>query len=138
MAEELRWEVLAGGTADADTGDDTDTQFQNKSDDVLHIREIMYAHRISTMAPNESGLIELCKAPALMTNTDKSNFYTLPVRLGGRPTGASPADGAAFANGVRKYAKGQLTLEPNESLFVNTEKSSGGALTYTWVVGFHY
>lgn len=139
MAEELRWHMLAGTTPDTDTGDDADAQFENSADKICHIREIQISCRLKTATCDEYANVEVSKAPGGdQMAVNGSNFYTLPVRLVAPPAGATPVDGGVFYNGVRKYAKGQVTLEPNESLFVNTLKSAGGHLEYTFEIGFHY
>ena len=128
MAQELRHEHLYDTVADGTTSADAGAEFRNDSAGMVHIRAIVISGTLSTAAPNESASIEVSKAPVYQGATANSPFYSRRVHALGPPTGATPADGGVNATFIDKYGRGQLTLEPNESLFLNTSKSSGGTV----------
>lgn len=137
MAEELRWEnlVVSGNSADADNA----ASFTNNASKTLHIRTISYHHTFTTMAPNERIDVEISKAPSKQMDLNASTFFVYDQGYIGPPTGATPADGGASIQGHRNFAKGQLTLEPGESLHVNADNSGSGPLgNFRYRLGYHY
>ncbi len=133
---ELRWEVIFHTTS-------TDAynaaqEFRNETSRILHIRRIRQAVACQVMAPGEITEVELSKAPVIQMNTDESPFFTVPVRLVGPVTGATPADGGRDFNGESLYGRGHLTLEPNESLFLNGSQSADLTTTSTHVLGYEF
>lgn len=140
FAVELRWEVLNVQTADGTTSANSAAEFRNDSSRTMHIRIITVTMQLDTAANDETGLIEISKSPTLAINTNNNVFYTWPTFLGvsGGTTGAALDDVSFFENKVIKYGKGQLTLEPNESLFVNVSKSSGGTVQSRYVIGYQF
>lgn len=135
---ELRWEVMQDtvndGTAVANAG----AEFRNETSAMIHIRRIRAACLLSAAAPGEASTIELSKAPVFQSNTDESPFFTYPVQLAIPATGATPADGDAAENEESLYGRGHLTLEPNESLFLNTNKTAGGQSVGRFVLGYEF
>lgn len=140
MAEELRWENLFDTGGDGTTTISAGAEFRNDSSRMLHIRSIDWAHQYSGAENNEVALVELSKSPVLSANTNNNVFYTVIQNLGvtGGTTGAALDDVSVTTTGGRKYGRGQLTLEPNESLFVNATKSTGGQVNIHYVIGYHY
>ncbi len=140
MGSELRFEALVGNVADATTQSNSVSEFRNDSSRTLHIRDIRWTHIYATHEAEESGLIEISKSPTVASLVNNGVFFSLPVRCGGlgATTGAAVDDQSSPTNGGWKYGRGQLTLEPNESLFVNCIKSSGGIMSYDWIIGYHY
>lgn len=139
MAEELRWETLApaGTTTDANSS----SEFRNDSSRDIHIRELNWACELRTGANDESGVFELSKSPVIASATNNGVFFIKPIALGvsGGTTGSGADDVFFFANGQSKYAKGQLTLEPGESLFTNENIISGTPnMVNRWVLGYHF
>ncbi len=133
---ELRWEVIYHTTG-------TDAynaaqEFRNETSRILHLRRIARSIGTQVMAPNEISEVELSKAPVIQMNTDESPFYTLPARLVGGGTGATPADGGQHLNDETLYGRGHLTLEPNESLFLNGAQSADVTTTSTFVLGYEF
>jgi len=123
MAEELRWENLTvgSGTVAFSAG----AEFRNDSSRFIHIREISYAHLLTTAAPNESVTVQISKSPVVTTGASNNPFYAWTQRMASKTDVA--LDSAMEFNGGRKWAKGQLVLEPGESLFVNAAVVAGAA-----------
>lgn len=138
MAEELRWESLIVTTADGTTANNAAAEFRNDSSDTIHIRRIEHNMAITGAAPDEGGTSEISKAPTYQGSTNNGVFYRSLLRSGAPPTGATPVDGRSEMTRTDLFPRGQLTLEPNESLFLNHSKTSGGALTTDAIIGYHY
>ncbi len=139
MAEELRWEVLSPASATTDTS--SAAEFRNDSSRIIHVREINWAHFLLTGANDEGGVIEISKSPVIASATNNNVFFVLAQSLFvNAGTTGSGADDVAFAeNGGRKWAKGQLTLEPGESLYINYNIIAGTpTLQANFVVGYHF
>ncbi len=139
MAEELRWETLApsGTTADANSS----SEFRNDSSVDIMIREVSWANELRTGANDESGVFELSKSPVIASANNNGVFFGIFIAVGiSAGTIGSGADDVEFAeNGHRKYASGQLTLEPGESLFTNENIISGTpTMAARWVIGYHF
>lgn len=139
MAEELRWETLApaGTTADANAS----SEFRNDSSRDIHIREVSWANELRTAANDESGVFELSKSPVIASANNNGVFFLIAIAIGvsGGTTGAALDDVEWVQNGHRKYAKGQLTLEPGESLFTNENIISGTpTMVGRWILGYHF
>jgi len=133
---ELRWEVMHDVVADGTTTANAAQEFRNETSRLLHIRRIRWAHTFSGAGPNEGGGTELSKAPVLQSGTDESPFYTLPIQF--HVNTAVALDSGITENGEVLYGRGHLTLEPNESLFNNSSKTSGGSLTARWILGYEF
>lgn len=133
---ELRWEVMNDTVADGTTAANAAQEFRNETSRTLHIRRISWAHRVATAGPNEAAATELSKAPVFQMATDESPFFTLPVDIVMETDVA--LDSGKSQNGERLYGRGHLTLEPNESLFNNTAKTSGGILSARWVIAYEF
>lgn len=140
MARELRHEILTGTTDDADVGDDADSEFRNDSAGMIHIRRIHAVISLATAQADESARMEVSKAPTLQMLTQNSPFFSYPMEVvsEGATTGAAVDDAAWAKNYSSAWGKGQLTLEPNESLFINTAKTSGGQLKYTILIEYEF
>ena len=119
MAEELRWESLIAG--DGTVVFSAGAEFRNDSSVFIHIREITYAHAIETAANDEGISVQVSKSPVTTLGTSNNPFFAWTQKLGcsGGTLGSGADDVRWTINGGRKWAKGQLTLEPGESLFVN-------------------
>lgn len=140
MADELRWETLAGTIADGTTASNSAAEFRNDASRLLHIRTILYDHLFNTAANDERGTAEISKSPVIASFTNNNVFFAYGQSVGitGGTTGAALDDVAVFVNGGHNFGKGQLTLEPNESLFVNVSKTSGGIWSFQYQIGYHY
>lgn len=140
MAEELRHELLTGTTVDADTGDDADAEFRNDSSVDMSIRGIDTEHDYHGAANDERASVEISKAPSFRGNQNNSPFFRYGQKLGvtGGTTGAALDDVTVTQNGGKRWGRGQLILEPNESLFVNTLKEAGGELDYRYEIEYEF
>ena len=138
MADELRQEILTGSLADGSTSSNALSEFRNDSSTIIFIRKLYFDNQITTAAPDERTLCEISKSPTIASLTNNNVFFTFPQALNMPSTGATPVDGATQANGTQSYGKGQLTLEPNESLFVNISKTSGGIASFRYVIHYHF
>ncbi len=140
MADELRWETIAATGADGTTASNAAAEFRNDSSQTLHVRTILFDHSFTTAANNEQDTVEISKSPVIASFTNNNVFFGYPHSLGvaGGTTGAALDDVAVTGSGGRNFGKGQLTLEPNESLFVNISKTSGGISFVAYNIGYHY
>ena len=140
FAVELRWEVLNIQTGDGTTAANSAAEFRNDSSRTLMIRVITVTCQLDTAQADETALTEISKSPTLAVNTNNNVFYTWPtfISSSGATTGAAVDEASWFENKVIKFGKGQLTLEPNESLFVNHLKTSGGIFTSRYVIGYQF
>lgn len=117
MAKELRHEHLihTGTSATADSL----AEFRNDSSEMIHIRELdQQAHALAA-TPADEAVWEISKSPAMASRTNNNVFFVSAMLLVSNATGASAVDGSSKASKLKKYARGQLTLEPGESLYVN-------------------
>jgi len=139
MADELRWENLNPANTALDV--DSAAEFRNDSSVDIHIREIGWNHLLRIAENDESAIEELGKSPSIQSGVASGVFFMLAVSLGiqSSTTGAAQDDGTVTENGNRKYAKGQLTLEPGEFLFANQNVIAGaGTQEVHWSIGYHF
>ncbi len=136
MAKELRHETLFGTVNDGTTASNSAAEFRNDSSAIIHIRKIGYAHGYFTAGLDEDGSVEISKSPTLAGLTNNGPFYSYLQRLAAAAGVA--ADSSRSFNGGQTFGKGQLTLEPNESLFVNVIKDTGGALGFTYQIAYEF
>lgn len=140
MANELRHEILRGTTGDGTTSQDADAEFRNDSSVDLYIRGIDGNCLLNTAENDENAQVEISKAPTMQSGTNNSPFFAWALRMAieGATTGAAVDDGAVVQHGSKRWGRGQLILEPNESLFINTSKTSGGNLVYTYLIEYEF
>ncbi len=139
MAEELRWENLAPANTTGDV--DSAAEFRNDSSRDIHIREINYAHFLAIATTDERASIEISKSPTIQAAVNNGVFFLYMQALGveSSTTGAASDDGTVTVNGGRKWARGQLTLEPGESLYVNQNVISGApTMEVHYMIGYHF
>lgn len=122
--------------ADGITVENSGAEFRNNSSRLMHIRRLDQRCRITTAGPNEWCLSECGKSPVRVGGTNNSAIFGQTVQIGVMTDVA--LDSVATAMKSSTYAKGQLTLEPNESLFINSEKSSGGVADADHQIGYHF
>ncbi len=127
MAKELRHETLiaTGTTATANS----QAEFRNDSSSMIHIRELDDNLFAVAVTPADELMGEISKASAAVGRTPNTPFFTVNLIVTGPPTGATPADGSISVVKIKKYARGQLTLEPGESLFMHSILLTGAP---TW------
>ncbi len=135
--KELRFESLVVlGVAAAG---DALAEFRNDSDANIFIRDLWCNHLAKTVTPGDEMVVELTKRIALTSRTNNQSQFVWPQALGGGPTGATPADGSVVVNAGRKYARGQLMIEPGESLFVNYTLLTGTSnIDISYVIGYEF
>lgn len=137
MARELRHETLAPTNVTVDTN--SAAEFRNDSASMIHIRGIDYAHKMITAENDESMTVEISKAPTLQSNTPNSPFFNYPQSVGiTATTGAALDDSTAAVNGSKRWGRGQLTLEPNESLFVNIDVAGTPSANVLYVLEYEF
>lgn len=127
MAKELRWERLwqLGQGASANAFE----EFRNDSSEVIHIREISGDMNADGGGVGETGLTEISKSPVMAASVANNVFFTFALPIGGFNAAAS----GIAVHGRTKFARGQLTLEPGESLYVNHNLING---SYSIDIGF--
>ncbi len=139
MAEELRSEVLSSTLADGTQNANAAAEFRNDSSRMLFVRQISWAHKLDSAGPAEGAYVEVSKSPTFTGRGNNNVFFTLMQCVGAQATGATPADGDSIENGKDKWSKGQVTLEPNESLFINiTKDQTGGGMQANYVLYYHF
>lgn len=140
LARELRHEVLTGTIADGTTASNSAAEFRNDSAGMIHIRGLDYDHTYGTAENDESATVEITKAPSFQSGTNNSPFFAWPqtVSIESGTTGAALDDVSVSIQGGKRWGRGQLTLEPNESLFVNVLKNTGGALSFLFVIEYEF
>lgn len=131
MADEFRHELLRTSIADGTTASNAAAEFRNDTAGMIWIRGIDWNVSYAVAENDEAGTVEISKAPSFQSNTNNSPFFTLGVSLGiqGSTTGAAVDDGTVTKQGGKRWGKGQMVLEPNESMFINVSKDTGGVLT---------
>lgn len=139
MAKELRVEILAGTLAAGTAAFAADSEFRNDSSGIIHIRRIRFNSTCATTNVAEQSTIEISKSPTIASLTNNNVFWTFPQDVGGVGIiSGAVTEGSTTWNNVANYGRGQLTLEPNESLFVNCSKSSGITQTYQYVIEYEF
>lgn len=125
MAVELRHENLYS-TDNSASSSDSAAEFRNDSSRMIHVREIDMDLQLKVGANDENAVVEISKSPVLASRVNNNVFFTQTLSAGiSAGTIGSGADDVATSKGKsRKYGKGQLTLEPGESLYLNWAKST--------------
>jgi len=130
MAQELRQEILAATVAGGVTQSDSVAEFRNDTNGMISMRKIHKAISANAMASAESASVEISKSPTVASTVNNNPFFTILTRL--QKMSGDAVDSGDRVNGTSSWGRGQLVLEPNESLFVNVLKSSDP------VVSIHY
>lgn len=141
MASELRHETLVETVADGTQTSNAGTEFRNDSSAMIHIRGMHGTCRLTTAANDESARVEVTKAPTSQMTTNNSPFasYSLAeIGVTGGTTGAALDDVTVTAQFSIRWGRGQLTLEPNESLFSAVVKTSGGIFRYLITLEYEF
>lgn len=137
MTKEQRHEILhvSGGSTDVNAV----AEFRNDSAVTLSITGIDYNHVMSNGDTDEDINTELSKAPVFQSRTNQSPFFTYAQSLVGSGAPIGAAAGAGAVNGGKSWDKGELTLEPGESLFQNVARNQGDAeLESTYVISYEF
>lgn len=139
MSHEQRVETLLGTGVQADAS--AHSEFRNDSSVIMSIKDIDYAIALKTGANDESVRIELSKAPSSQFTTNNSPFWKWGQKIGIKAgtLGSGADDVSEQIHGGKSWTKGELTLEPGESVFVNIDVVSGSALLdYTYHIAYEF
>lgn len=136
LAKEQRHEILRASVADGTTASDAAAEFRNRSSSVMHIRSIDLDSTITAAGPAEGATVEISKAIAFQGNTNNSPFFSLVVPNEMNTDVALDSSSATFK--AKRWGKGQLTLEPNESLFMNIVKTTGGLAVGRAIIEYEF
>lgn len=133
-SKELRHEQLInfGAQADSDAG----AEFRNDSSVTLSIISIDYSHTMDTAALNEAARVELSKSPVMSQLTANNPFWSYGQSIA-RGFGEA-VDGAVSKNGGKSWDKGQLTLEPGESIFLNIDVTGAPTIDANYEVSYEF
>lgn len=137
MAEELTWETLAANFNAGNNPENNLANFENTTKGMIFIRDIDLWGSFNGMDAGDSAELELSKSAtnAVSVNGDS----TFRIHTGARSPEhitAGATDGGHFAQTDKKYAKGQLTLKPGETLFMNKSGDISGQGKA--VIGYHF
>lgn len=139
MTKELRHETLLGTGVVADAN--AAAEFRNDSAVTMSIIDIDYNHALRTGANDESVRVEITKSPASQFTTNNSPFFKYGQKIGiaAGTVGSGADDVAIQVHGGKSWGKGEVTLEPGESLFVNIDVVGGTALfDFQYEIGYEF
>ena len=139
MAEELRWESLIS-TATVDTN--AFGEFRNDTSADLFIRSIdmfFIAELITATTASGHGQMQLSKSNTIDL-TNNTSIYQLNIGanyMNDETGGVGPNGTNATVN--KLYAKGQLILEPGESVFGHLDFANVPTTTKAFItLGYHF
>ncbi len=108
---------------------------------MIHIRRIRESCTLNGIEAAEQGGVEIGKAPTFQFGTVGSfPWFEFHITMTGWGTTGAAVDDvdAVSTHEEMLFGKGQLTLEPNESLFTNIAKGSGGSLGARHMIGYEF
>lgn len=122
MAEEIRYHNW--NQSESDTGQ-ADQSFTNTAAEVMHIRSLDgYVQQLAAAAAMN---VEVSKSPVTITNGETSFRWNF---------GAAGAQGATKRS---QFPRGQITLEPGETLYLNLVATGTPTSNIQIVtIGYHY
>lgn len=137
MAEELRYDLLNNNVADGTTTSNADSTHRNQSGEERAIRSLHIDLQFTAAALGEDARFEISKQGSKQAGVVAATEvgFTLPISISANPGFSGDGDTSKFVTVL--FAKGQLTLEDGEALFVNVTKSTGGVLIYNVLIGSH-
>lgn len=135
MAKKLRWHKIRQQVADGTTAENNGARFTNQSDDDFIIRQIHTVAKLQTAGIGEEMECQLSYQGAINTADDEDEFR-LEIDAMMPASGATPVDGDIVESDHFYFDRGQLVLEPGESLKSSMQKSSGGIGTGIWMLGY--
>lgn len=138
MAEELRWHLMATTVADGTTTENGAATFRNTTDKNLFVRNIDQELRLQAAEADEDAMMEVSKQATFQATTNGAVGFRQIVQTGMAESAAAEVDGQITAGKNKAYAKTQVILEPNEALFLNTLKSTGGSVRGEALIGYHF
>ncbi len=136
MAQELRQEILAGTVAGATTQADSISEFRNDTNGFISIRKNHATISANTMASAESASVEISKSPTVASTVNNNPFFTVNYRL--QKMSGDAVDSGDRVNRTISWGRGQLVLEPNESLFINCIKSADPVVSFFFELEYEF
>ncbi len=136
MAQELRQEILAGTVLAAATQSDSISEFRNETNGFISIRKSHGTVSANAMASAESASVELSKSPTVASTVNNNPFFTVNYRL--QKMSGDAVDSGDRVNRTISWGRGQLVLEPNESLFVNAIKSADPVVSFFFELEYEF
>jgi len=134
MAEKLRWETLAATL----TGNANNlTNFENTAAKTMFIRDLYLMGSFNGLDAGDSDELELSKSATGASNADGDSTFRVQVAVRAVEQLSTAVDGGIVDETDRKYAKGQVTLEPGETLFMNQLGGSASGQGKA-IIGYHY
>lgn len=139
MAEELRWETLISTSI---TDANAFGEFRNDTSADLFIRSVdlfLMCDLITATTAVANALLQLSKSNTvdLANNTSIYQLNAGVTFMNDETGGVGPNAGAISVN--KLYAKGQLILEPGESLFAHLDFSNAPTTTKAHAtIGYHF
>lgn len=138
MATKLRWESVTQFVADGTTSEDNGSRHTNDSDNDEHIRQIHGRASISTAGPNEFCTAQLSQQNTFLALTAKNNEEEFRILIEAVMNTDVALDSNASNSDHWYFGRGQLILEPGQSLKSSLFKSSGGAAGADWLIGYEF
>lgn len=111
--------------------------FQNTTEETLFIRKMRITLNLIDSAPSEFALLQISKQRSLVV-ADGTSGFNLNTQVSVPSAAAGAEDGSSSVNELLQFAKGEVTLEPNEEIFLNIGKSNGGDAEAVVAVGHHF
>ncbi len=134
LAAELRQEILRASVTAASS--DSVSEFRNDSSGMIALRKIHIAIFCNALASAESATIEISKSPSFASTVNNNPFWTIPTVL--QKQSGDAVDSGDRVNRTISYGRGQLVLEPNESVFVNVLKSADPVVTFNYELEYEF
>lgn len=136
MAEELLQHTMAVNavTASFESG----AKFTNTTSSDLFIREMLISCQGQGDAgANFHGFVEVSKSPKRESQVDESTEWKKRLSYG-QQSGDAALSGALGVDRLFKWAKGQVRLEPNESLYVHGNILNTDSLDIQADLDYHF
>ncbi len=136
MAKELRTETLFGGGKTATVN--ADAEFRNDTSGMIFIRDIKGITSMQDGVAGDEVVIEISKAVAFIGNTNNQTRWNMHMKLNSE-AGINTVVTADRDRAHDKWARGQLTLEPGESLLTHLNFLGGNGVTdYKWDIEYEF
>lgn len=136
MGEELLWKALTGSVVDGQTSDNAVSEWKNESGETFSVRKVIHAVSYDNAEHDEGGQYHFAKSPTSESYVDNSTIYDVVIDVTQAPAANPSLDGKISKLVIDAYAKGQLILRPNDSIWINITKDTGGVLAYRTLIGY--
>jgi len=138
LATKLRWESVSQQVADGTTSENNGSRHTNNADRDEHIRQIHVRASLGTAGPNESATTQLSHQATRLSSANLNNEEEFRIQAEIVMDTAVALDAGKSISDHWYFARGQLVLEPGESLKSSLAKTSGGAAETDWLIGYEY